>query len=680
MKGNTRRRILKIVGAAITAGIVGFLAATGVRAATLTVSPASGTFVVGSTFNVSILLDTENETVNAVELSLLFPPDKLQVVSPSTGQSIVDIWTGPPSYNNQTGVITLRGGIPGGINVSKGLVTTLTFLVTRVGRAALKFGDQTRVLLHDGKGTDALREAGSGVYELVLPPPAGPIVASETHPDPTVWYPNPNPVLRWAPEGTDVQGYSYVLDDQPITIPDDISEGLRNGIAYRNLADGRYYFHIKALRAGAWGGTTHFALNIDTTPPAEFPITIIPQARTTRRQPVVQFATTDLASGIDHYALKIIPLSGIEPSGDQPFFIEAGSPFVLPELTPGKYDVIVRAYDRAGNFRDVTQRLTIVNAIFLPLGERGFEVRGTVVVSWRQFWLIASFILAGLGWLFWRSRLAHRRIALRHAVKELPEDVRTKLEELKRYRSRYGQLAIILLLAAEAFLFGIAGRAQTFDFGPPIVTDVSRDISNREIFYIGGKTDAANATVVIYLQNPVSGETLRFETQADKRGEWFYRHTSFLAPGTYRLWTQTMVGDILSPPSPQLELSVRQTAIQVGATRISYDILYLILLAIATFAAVGLGAATIFHAYSARKKQAAFLKEIREAEESIRRGFAILRRDIEAELRVIRKARLEKELAAEKERERQLLEDLEKIERHIGKEIWEAEEAGRRIE
>lgn len=58
-----------------------------------------------------------------------------------------------------------------------------------------------------------------------------------------------------------------------------------------------------------WGGTTHYSLMTDNSPPARFPIEIIPGKWTTKRNPVFNFSTTDKESGIDRYEMKIVPLS-----------------------------------------------------------------------------------------------------------------------------------------------------------------------------------------------------------------------------------------------------------------------------------------------------------------------------------------------------------------------------------
>ena len=80
----------------------------------------------------------------------------------------------------------------------------------------------------------------------------------------------------------------------------------------------------------------------------------------------------------------------------------------------------------------------------------------------------------------------------------------------------------------------------------------------------------------------------------------------------------------------------------------------------------------IFHACKGRKKHIQFIKEMQEAQEAIRRGFAVLRRDIETELAFMRKIKLNKELSdEEKIREQQLVKDLASVEQEIGKEVFD---------
>lgn len=652
------------------------------QAASLIVGPTAGTFTVGSTFDVSIFLNTDNQVINALEVFLSFPPDKLQLVSPTAGKSVVSIWTSQPRFNNATGRVDLQGGVPGGVNVSSGLVTTLTFRVKSVGSAIIKFLDNSKVLLNDGLGTDALGQTQNGVYNLILPPPAGPTVVSETHPEQGRWYSNPSVFLSWALD-SGANGYSYILNQEPINIPDDIAEGVKTSVVYKTVADGAHYFHIKALREGSWGGTTHFAINIDMTPPAEFPIQIIPGVRTTRRQPIIQFATTDAKSGLDHYELKIVPLGvaqAIERDSDQPLFIETDSPYVTPELPKGAYDIIVRAYDKAGNYQESSERLKIVSALFTFVKDKGLEVRSIVIIPWLGVWIVLGILIALLGLAAFFIKKWHYLHHVRFINRELPPPLRKGLEELKSYRAKYGKNLLILIAFFSLIGFFGGGKltlAQTTELSPPLITSLSRNLSAEEIFYAGGKTDVGNATVILYIQNLQTGETESYNIQSDNKGDWFYRHSGFLSTGNYLLWAQTRLADAASPPSPQTQMVVRRTALQFGASRLSYEALYFLLTILLTLIAFILFAYIIIHGRRGRAKQAAFLKETMEVEDALRHGFALLRRDIGAELALIKKAKLNKVISLEeRQKEEELLKDLEVVEARIGREILDVERLG----
>lgn len=648
-----------------------------VQAAVLTLSPPTGTFTVGSTFDVSLFLNTEGQSINAVSVSLSFPPDKLQLISPSTGRSIIGVWTAPPTFNNQTGRINLQGGIPGGINVSSGLFTTLTFRVRGVGSSVLKFLDETRVLSNDGLGTDVLKDTQPAIYRLTLPAPAGPLVVSETHPDQSHWYANSTVVLRWEAD-PEVDGYSYVLDSEPVTQPDNISEGVQNEIAYKNLGDGIHYFHIKALRDGTWGGVTNFALNIDVEPPAQFPIKISPAPRTTSHEPIINFETTDANSGIDFYEYKIVSLAaGPDLDADQTnFFIEAQGSQVL-NLDLGRYDIIARAYDKAGNYQEVTERLEVVKPIFQIITGQGIKIGDIVTVKWPWVWGSGVLLVGILTYLAWLISHWHRDIVLKKARRELPGYVSNQLEELKKYRQKYGKIVGFLLILGSIFIANNVFAQPKIELAPPLITTISRNISNEEIFYIGGRTDTANTAVIIYLQNLQTGETLSETVVADRKGEWFYRHPTFLSIGNYLLWSQTKLGQELSPPSPQIQMAVRSTAIQFGASRLSLETIYFLISLILSLVILGLITFILFHFYHGRQKRTLFWKEVKEAEEAVRRGFAIIRRDIEAELAIVRKAKMSRNLSVEeKKREGELMKDLERVQEYIGKEIWDIEHLG----
>ena len=646
--------------------------------ATLSLTPSTGTFVVGSTFDVSLMLDTNGVDMNAVAAFLKFPSDKLQVISSSAGKSVVTLWSVPPRFNNQNGTIELQGVVTGGLNATNALITTITFRVRGTGSAIISIADESRVLKHDGSGTDFLQHHYHGIYTLVLPPPAGPLVVSETHPNQEQWYKNFNVSITWSqPSGIKADGYSYVLNAIPVDTPDTVSEGQEQFVVYQQVGDGIKYFHIKAFRNGVWGGTTHFALQIDTTEPAEFPLEISPSARTSEKQPVVRFITTDALSGISRYELKVIPLSAPKEfqSSDQPLFIEAQSPFILSELTRGRYDVLVRAYDNAGNFRESVRRITIRDVFFGFASNEGFEVDGWFVIPWSWIFIVFMLLFVFLGYRLLILRGQDNKLRA-EGGKDMPASVRNELKELKKYREKYGKMLLVALMIGSLWR-GHTGEARELMVDPPLITTVSGNISNQDIFYVGGKTNISQSKVVFYLQNLATGETRSFETLSNEYGDWFYSHDTFLSSGDYVLWAQSSIGEILSAPSSRVELMVRPTAVQFRSSRLAYDSIYQIALVLLSVALVILTTRVVRGHRKLRARKEQIMKEVREAEEVVRQGFALLRRDIQHELETIQKMKLEKELREEeKEREKQLLGDLTDIERRIGEEIWDIEKFG----
>lgn len=654
------------------------------EAASIFMSPPSETFVTGGTFVSSILVDTEGASINAIDITIRFPQDKLQVVSVPIGPSIISLWVNQPSFDNREGTVTLRGVIPGGIKTDSGTIINLQFRAKAVGVATVRFADTSRILLHDGQGTDALQNTRSGIYTLVLPPPGGPLVASKTHADQNLWYQSKNPSLAWSmPDKGEADAYSYVLSDRPVDIPDDIPDSSRKSVTYENISDGNTYFHIKALRGGQWGGVTHFALNIDSSPPAEFPLDFISGKRTSNRHPVVQFATTDKipGSGIDHYEIKISPLAAGSLVGgktvDEPLFIESRSPYIFPDLDIGRYDVHVRVYDHAGNYLDVVERLSIVSPSFRFMNEGGLQLLDIIIPWWIIFLLLFIIILL----LIILARHVHRdhaKARFLHENKELPGDVASKLDELKKYQTRYGRLSVFLFITA-ALLFGggnVRAQEEQLLISPPIITNISKNISNDEIFYVGGE-GRLGTQVILYIQDTRTGSIISKEIETGARGGWFYRHDGFLSPGEYILWVQGKEGDTFSPPSPERTLSVENAAIEFGASRLSYEAIYFALVLILLFLITVLVIFIIVRRSHAKKRRIAWMVEVKEAEESVRRGFAVLRRDIQAEMKAMEASRAGRP-ATEEERNRdeKLVADMAWVEKHIGREIWDVERVG----
>ena len=141
------------------------------RAATLAISPASGTYKVGDVFTVDVVVSSYTQSMNAVSGTISYPKDDLSIVGISKNNSILSTWLPPgatgPTYSTSAGTISFEGVLIGGYTGGPKTVFTTTFKVKKAGTAKLSFKNGT-VLANDGKGTDLTQALKPGSYKLAL--------------------------------------------------------------------------------------------------------------------------------------------------------------------------------------------------------------------------------------------------------------------------------------------------------------------------------------------------------------------------------------------------------------------------------------------------------------------------------------------------------------------------------
>jgi len=105
---------------------------------------------------------------------------------------------------------------------------------------------------------------GSGPYKIgyatCIPGPVSPTISSSTHQE-GVPINNDDPCFSWTEPASSsgIIGYSYILDQNPNTIPDTITEGSSKSKCYMNVSYGSWYFHVRAQDGdGEWGSTDHY--------------------------------------------------------------------------------------------------------------------------------------------------------------------------------------------------------------------------------------------------------------------------------------------------------------------------------------------------------------------------------------------------------------------------------------
>ncbi|MDP2162330.1 MAG: hypothetical protein Q8K02_17755, partial [Flavobacterium sp.] len=121
-------------------------------------------------FEVGIFINTDRESINAIEGKIIFPRDLLEIKKINDGNSIINFWIEKPKSVSE-GQIAFSGIVPGGYNDSQGLIFSITFLAKKEGIGIIEFNG-VKVLRNDGKGTEATLTISDFQF-LISNPPAG---------------------------------------------------------------------------------------------------------------------------------------------------------------------------------------------------------------------------------------------------------------------------------------------------------------------------------------------------------------------------------------------------------------------------------------------------------------------------------------------------------------------------
>lgn len=353
---------------ALILGLYFGTAALPAHAASLLLSPQSGTYSVGNTFSVSVVVSSPDQNINAFSGDLSFPSDKLQVIGISK-QGIATLWAQEPGFDNSLGTASFEGVVLNpGYQGNGGVAITITFRAKSAGTATVGFSNGS-VLANDGSGTNVLDGMGKAVFVIgsTAPQSTTPVSAaagssgpaamrifSSTHPKSDTWYANANPKFSWVlPD--DIAGVRVQYDHNPLSRPGVLYEPAISDKSLSSLGDGMWYFHLQAENAQGWGDISHYEFRIDTEPPKPFDIQFPNGTSSDDPRPTVVFGTSDKSSGVAKYLLSIDGGDTIEVSAGA-----AGKPYELPLQKPGTKTLKVVAVDRANNSQTATAQFTVI--------------------------------------------------------------------------------------------------------------------------------------------------------------------------------------------------------------------------------------------------------------------------------------------------------------------------------
>ena len=379
-----------------------FSFSSSVSAAALNISSSKDTFSIGDSFDVNILIDSQGESINAVQTTLRFPVNVLQVSSVKKTESVFSFWLTEPTFSNTDGTINFIAGSTSGFSGPSLNTLTVTFQAKGIGSGDLSFNDSV-VTISDGSGANVLSDT-KGVRitviakgstpptPTVIPPPtqivhpavpaqnspAKPILVVPLYPEQEKWYNLSSIFLVGWELPADITNVATTIDKSPTTNPT-TSEGLFDNKMFSPFGNGIWYLHVRFKNNVGWGTTTHYRLAIDTTPPVPFEVRIVEGSPTNTPNPTLNYASADQLSGLGDYLIRIDNGDLINTDKDS---------YTLPLQAPGNHSIRVSAQDKAGNITE-----NIISLEILPIespkianisrdvftGEGGINISGTAL-------------------------------------------------------------------------------------------------------------------------------------------------------------------------------------------------------------------------------------------------------------------------------------------------------------
>lgn len=321
-----------------------FIQTAPASAASLSFQSANTDWPTQGTQVVEVAISSTGEVVNAIQGTISYPSDLVDILAISHGGSTFTLWPDEPKFDPEAGLITFSAGLPNGSYVDAGEVFTLLVQAKQQGSVQFTFiPNQTAVYLNDGFATPAVLTFEEPIYQVVTALHDGLIVTSTSHPEEHRWYPATTFMAQWPKKAG--ASYSFQMVQQPNQAVDDLPDETIELDAYgqysiKDLSDGVHYFMVKekVSEEAGWSEPVVRTVMVDSTPPLQFSTIRQQTAEEFDGSPFLVFSTTDNTSGVDHYV--------VTESGSSTTVVNG--PFKLIHPTVAGI-ITIQAVDKAGN-------------------------------------------------------------------------------------------------------------------------------------------------------------------------------------------------------------------------------------------------------------------------------------------------------------------------------------------
>lgn len=352
--------------------------------------------------------------VDTMRLQGTFPADLLEWQNAVPGPALSSV--SPGNNVNQTsgtfyfGAFSLTNRLNG-----TGRLATLTFRAKKAGKATVRLVSGSHLLSAGeeqlsslGQVTISIASAPAPIPAVPLPPAAPtPVLLqfhSTSHPDPDVWYTDPNIVVAWV-RTPDVKTVYTGFDQSPEGPADKIQTG--QTAQFHAAADGVWYVHFVVVFKDGTSQRLDFRVMIDRQPPNP----VSPAADQTNVPPSVpnflRYGTTDDTSGVKNYAITI---DGTLATTTSLTF------FPLSALSVGHHVASVTAYDYAGNKTSGETSFDLIEAVPVSAPEAAAAARQQLaILSLALLFFVLAFIL--FIFRFYRRKKA-KKVGIKSRSKE----------------------------------------------------------------------------------------------------------------------------------------------------------------------------------------------------------------------------------------------------------------------
>lgn len=324
---------------------------------TLRLQPEWGIFNVGIEQNFLIMVDSGDESINAVEVEIYFDPRLVSVRTVDTSNSACSYFI-ENTVDQEEGIIRVRCIlIDAPTDVHSFSIGSIVATPLVPGGFTFTFDSkETHVLANDGLGTNVLRASQDASYRAdnfknllgqgtTTEEGRSFVVFSPTHPNEIRWYGEDTATFVWLGEEGNV--YQYAFDSSPTpSLTAKWHPVEENRIDIPIPGDGIFYFHLQSVSGGP---IVNYRVQADMTPPTILELKMSHEKVFVGDVVRFSFDAEDPRSGVQrNYYIDF---------GDH-LFLPAGSQLYVPFLEAGEQTIVLRVYDGAGNYAE--ERRTIV--------------------------------------------------------------------------------------------------------------------------------------------------------------------------------------------------------------------------------------------------------------------------------------------------------------------------------